>query len=363
MKKLLLLLSLLLSGLCMQAQSSEAIELPIAQVDGAIFYSNPAYSSEGAYDYYIGFSGQGGNLPWFELDVFMPTSEGITPGTYTQANEQIGDVLLIQSEQDYYYAQAGYDMYAFSNVTMTISDHGDGLYEFEFQGTAADGQTYHFDVFGTCKVTEYSDIDSSGGEGGGTPAVEGDYHYEKEDKVTINTHFSKVMATDKYVEENNIYWIKLNTDPLNEAKDTYQSELYFITETPGDIPAGTYPINFTQNNETFLASYGATASGADYPCYIQTRDADDVIIADWYYVDGAITVGYTEAKELYLIGNATSYHGSKIHFTAGPVPEGADGIGTVLAPTVQSGTHKFVTREGVRLQQPGAVLDMQGVRR
>lgn len=359
MKKLILLLNLVLSVLTLQAQTADVIELPIAQVDGAIFYSNPAYSSEGAYDYYIGFSAEGGKLPWFELDVFMPTNEGITPGTYMLEEGQIGDVLLLQTEQDKFYAQAGYDLYAFGSATMTISDHGDGLYEFEFRGTDANGKSYHFDVYGTCEITEYSGTDSSGDDNDSSK----DYHYESTDKVNINTHFSKVKATDMYVKDNDIYWIKLNSDPINDAKDTYQSELYFITETEGDIPAGTYPINFTENNETFLASYGATASGADYPCYIQTRDADDYIIADWYFVDGAITVGYTDKDELYLIGNATSFHGSKIHFTAGPVPEGADGIGTVLAPTTVVGTHKIMTREGVRLQQSSGVLDLQGVRR
>ncbi|MCQ2266899.1 MAG: hypothetical protein MJZ40_04225 [Bacteroidaceae bacterium] len=67
MKKLILLLNLVLSVLTLQAQTADVIELSIAQVDGANFYSNPAYSSEGAYDYFIDFRQRAASCPGLNL--------------------------------------------------------------------------------------------------------------------------------------------------------------------------------------------------------------------------------------------------------------------------------------------------------
>lgn len=335
--------------------SAQVVELPITKVDGAIFYSHSDFSSPGAYDYYLGFSGSGDyGFPIFEMDVFMPTNQGLTAGTYTMADHKIGDILLIQNMDDYGYVSNNYDPYGFSEATMTITDMGKNIWQFEFSGTDAEGRQYHFLISGAVTYNEIKD-----GNGNSQPEVT--YKYEPTQATTMNITFDRMEWNTSYIKDYHILDMTLYSSQKTANNRNYKAQIYFLTDTAA-VPAGTYPINDSNQLNTFMASVGCstTSNSLDYPSYLQTYNPD-YVFDSWYMVGGSLSFGFTAEGKMTLTGSATTYNGSTININyMGDAPTG---VRNILTDKSQETPRKLLTPDGnLRLNAHGREYNVNGVR-
>lgn len=366
MKHIYTLLLTILGLAATVPMKAETTELAVKSVQGITFYSAPIYSSEGAYDFMVYFQGEdngsGYAFPYVGIDLLMPTDKGLTAGTYSLSASTIRYVDLIRDETEYQYALLGYSMYEFSEANLVISEIGLNTFKFQFEASTTDGQNFRFETTGS---GDFQEDDSNGtteggGGGGGSTEITPDYHYETQAPTNFTVNFTKgELDTSYYADYGLIRFILSTTEP-NSDGHTYKSELYFFPAS-NMLETGTYPLTFDNQLNTFQASYGATPSGRDYPCYLQTRNSDDYIINDWYYVNGYISIGPDPEGNLYLAGDVVSYGGSKIHFNYGNIPAG---IGAVLRNEATPTLPRKVLHNGRTLiETPPHTFDLQGIRR
>lgn len=357
MKRFILMLTVALLSVNLASAQSEAVTIPVTKIAGVQFFSHSDFSSPGAYYYYIGFQGNGEyNYPWVGMIVYMPTDKGLTEGTYTLASDKMQDVMLVQNDEDYSAAYYGYDPYGFTEAELTITSLGGSQWKFAFTGTDANSVQYQFELSGAVSIEI---IDEGEGGGEGDRPQQTDYHYESTTVSTLDVNFTRNDIYTGYVKEYNLISFTLYSEPFDEKGNIYKSELYLFTNQE-EVPAVTCPIDFSGKYNTYMASYGVTATGADYPSYLQVRDKADYIIGDWYYVGGDITTGYDAEGKLYMAGSALTYNGSRVNFTYGNVPVG---ISTVLAPAKSNAARKMLQRQGVIVSDGHRQFDLSGTLR
>lgn len=357
MKKLLLLA--FVSALTLSVKA-ETVNLDIHKLTGVVLYTNEAFSQPGAYDFCLGFESgiEGQDFPLLELDLFMPTTEGLQEGTYTLSADS--HILLMTSYSDYSMIYAGYDPYNFVSGTMVLTHNAGSNWTFDFTAIASDGKEYKFNCSGDVEV-ETNDYDPNGQQGGGEETT-GTYKYEPQEKTTMNLTFDEVDLYDGYVKNYNIYSITLDSHKANAQGRFFESELYFIT-SKNSIPAGTYPISDSGEANTFLASAGCSLTGTskDYPCYVRTYD-ETYVYDSWYLMSGNISVAYPSETTIRIEGHATTYNGSTVNFTY----EGAmsAGVHSVTVDSQETVAPKEILRGGaLRIHHKGKTYDATGVMR
>lgn len=312
MKKIFTLLTLIAAIATGAKAQNEPIDLDINRIDGCIFYSNSEYSQPGAYDYFFGFS-DNGSIPFMDIDIFMPTNQGISAGTYSIENGLLGDIVLILNDNEYNYAYSlGLYPHIFTEATMEVSDMGNGEWKFSFTGTTDKEEIFRFEATGTVEIKE----DNTGSEPTTT------YKYEPTQKSNIDITWTEADVYTDYVAEHGLIDIFFDSEQTDANGRNYEGETYFFT-SDYKIPAGTYPISFACTPGTFQASAGCstTSNSLDYPTFIRTYTTANVFDS-WYIVSGYITVGYDTNDQMYLFGHGKSYNGSDITFRYGTLPEG-----------------------------------------
>ena len=143
------------------------------------------------------------------------------------------------------------------------------------------------------------------GEGGGGDE-ELTYDYEP-DATNIDITFVAVEYAD-YTEDWGVVDIFLANDEDLDAADTWAALEFITSSFDGTIPAGTYPINDSEEEGTFIASPGGDDE-SDYPCYVGVPADEEGYYNPFYLVDGTVTISENGSIEV----NAESYWGSTIH--------------------------------------------------
>ncbi|MDR0828830.1 MAG: InlB B-repeat-containing protein [Prevotellaceae bacterium] len=125
-------------------------------------------------------------------------------------------------------------------------------------------------------------------------------NYDYEDTAATNITFS---GAGVYLQNDGVYYVQ-----IMNAQSTYLASLVVYPNSSGI--EGTYPINFSEEAGTVLASPGSVQAGyvsASFVGTIVSGGIDEV----WFLVGGSVTITATS-----ITVNATSYYGSTINITA-----------------------------------------------
>lgn len=332
------------------------IDLPIDHIDGVTLYTNEAYSHEGAWDYMFSISNSADEFgfPSMAFDIFMPSADSLTAGTYTIAKEQVDHIMLIRDYNDYIYYYYGYERYYFDSAEVTLTHNGGQSWTIDLTATDADGITYKAHVTGEINV-EVDDYDPNE-EPEEPQEPQTTYKWEPTEVTTIDVTFNSLDRSDAYVRDYNIVDFILDTDQTDAKGHRYTAHLYYWSAT-ADIPAGTYPINDSEELGTWLASVGCsiTSNSKDYPCYLNTYD-DTYTYDSWYMVDGTISISYNTQGQICLDGNAKTYNGSTILLHYNPGTEGLNHISS--ESTI---TRKYLKDRQLYIQHGCRTFNAQGI--
>lgn len=91
---------------------------------------------------------------------------------------------------------------------------------------------------------------------------------------------------------------------------------FFVEEADADIviPAGTYPIDYSEEYGTVLANSGVQ-SGYVYPSFFANMTEDGGLMASlWFFVSGSVTIENKDGK-LHLEVNGLNSYNQTIHIT------------------------------------------------
>lgn len=357
MKRLYTLL-LALMGISLGAVAEDYV-LPVERHDDVVYYTNPAFSQEGAYDYYFYFDcneteSNPMGMPIVAFDLLLPENKGLEPGVYTTATGRVfNEVVMILNDTDYMLYQNGYLSHADMDVTVTLErvENG-GPDDWTVTFYAIDGDdTYTFTQTGRfAVVTDDTDPYDQ----------QFTYRWEPTTATEMDITFDAPQVYD-YTSTYGILLVELDTDQTDANGLNYQSSIYIVSDTPR-VPAALYPINFTQAEGTVIASPGCTLDGStDYPSYLRTYDAQH-IYDTWYLIAGYINVTYDAQNAMALEGFAESYNGSHLTFRTANHASIA-GLGTVLADAPATATRKQLRDGRFEIRHAGRSFDALGIRR
>lgn len=349
MQRFYTLLSTLLLAITAMAQTPATTVLTIDECDPVTLYSDSYFSQPGAYDYYFFFYNSKGDYrwPWVAFDLFMPTDEGLTEGTYTMTAGTVNDeIVIVQNDDDYMWYQMQYLAYDITEATVKLTHNEGDNWTIDFSCVADDGVisfTY------TGDLTFEEDTTSPGG--GDEPTFT--YKYEPTGVETYNLTFDEITMTDWTDDGYDLVEFNLRgCHQVDKNGRAFEALLDFFTESP-DIPAGTYRIDFSEKLGTWLASYGCSVdhNSLDYPSYIRTYD-DEWYYETWYFDHGDMTIGRDDEGNYWIGGTAVTHNGSTVNLAAGNVPTG---INTVIADTdPQAGSRAKMLRHGDIIVRHGA---------
>lgn len=337
---------------------AEGQVLPITIADPVTLYTNPAYSSEGHYDYYFSFANSDDEFyfPMVFFDLYLPTPDGLEEGTYTMSGGTVDpNLMLMANYNDYVYYYYGYAAYEWTDATISLTKaEGDDMWTVDFSATSTDGYTYTFHFTGELPV-EVDDYDPDDQEP--EPEVEYTYDYEPLDPIKADIVFEAPDTYDGYVESNGIFDIYLDSKQKDANGRNYEARLYLLTSETKP-KADFYPVNASEAENTFLASKGCPAgSSNDQPCYFRTYD-ETYVYDSWYIVAGHITVSYDAEGKMALEGDVASRYGSEFHFTTANL--NAEGINSVLAESQDPRSSKYIRNGQVYIEGGHFLYNVKG---
>lgn len=177
------------------------------------------------------------------------------------------------------------------------------------------------------------------------------YNYDYEpDKVTTINYTASEYSVENYAEEYGVTYFFLNNNDYSLCLEYVSSTL-----KGNSLPAGTYNIDFSGEEETFSASVGGD-DYYDYGSYIaadfEEYEGELYYNSAYYLVSGTVTVSYDEEGTMTMVVNATTAKGStaKVTCTKKAAPAPGEGIDIVIADYKAT---SFTTAEGIKVAASG----------
>ena len=185
--------------------------------------------------------------------------------------------------------------------------------------------------------------------GGGGGEEELTYDYEP-DATTLDIDYAYMEYQD-YSEDYGVVWIVFGDEEDLETAPNWAVLEFITNEFNGAIPAGTYPINDTEEEGTFIASPGGDDE-SDYPSYIGV-DAGDGYYNPFYLVSGTVTI----AENGDITVKAASYYGSDItlRYTAGHQAIDNTVVRSDAVKTLKNGM-LFIEKNNTRYNANGQIV-------
>lgn len=294
------------------AQAATVLEVDAVSVVGYGLVEEEGYNPY--YEYQITLYNSVSDYPMLVLPIY-PETESLE-GTFSVADETLGFSYVILGEGEDDFDVVGED------GVLTVKKNGD---QYTFSGSftgSFEEQAYSFSVTQEVKIeSPYN------------------YDWEPDEKITINFtptdyEFQTEYEDEEYgtvnlIEENGIAMIYLyNND--------WEMDLEFNTDnsTLKQMPAGTYPINDSYEENTFTASVGGD-DWYDYGCFIATDFSDEGYGTSYYIVSGSVTVSYDEENNITITVKGTTAKGSTVNVTykgsGTPGPQPTPGHTIVMA--------------------------------
>ena len=252
----------------------------------------------------------------------------------------------------------------YNNVSFWMADEEDGGKVFEAFRVVCNSEE-EAPVVGdyvavTGKLTTYTKNDNvtpeieAGGSfeilsGGGGGEEELTYDYEP-DATTLDIDYAYMEYQD-YSEDYGVVWIVFGDEEDLETAPNWAILEFVTNEFNGAIPAGTYPINDTEEEGTFIASPGGDDE-SDYPSYVGV-DAGDGYYNPFYLVSGTVTI----AENGDITVKAASYYGSDItlRYTAGHQAIDNTVVRSDAVKTLKNGM-LFIEKNNTRYNANGQIV-------
>ena len=192
---------------------------------------------------------------------------------------------VIVSDSDGYY---DYPLYIVSGNVSLSKDNND-IFTAEVNATTAKGSTIHLTYQGTI----YEDDNTN----------DATYDYEPDQVTQVN--LNPIEANYLIVGENEGLLI-------NFYQDFEFSAGILLINNASVVPTGTFPINFTGENNTIVASIGGYSAYDEYSYVSQNSKKDSLYLCSYYLVEGSMTISKDKDGNYIVSMNATSAKGSTI---------------------------------------------------
>ncbi len=147
--------------------------------------------------------------------------------------------------------------------------------------------------------------------------------YDAEEPVEQLYNASDELAIEYDEQYGVIYFDVVDADHTNTV-----SLVFFVEETDADVilPAGTYPIDASQDYGTVLASDGYDGYYV-YPSLYGNINEDGNFLAPlWFLVGGEVEVKKLDDNQLYVEVNAVNSYNQEIHIVYDPTADGLENI-------------------------------------
>lgn len=284
----------------------EEVELAIDTV--VITYLRNESDSALNYHFYTlnFFSNSADNYPTVIVDAILPQPGQMVAGTYSWADSTLNSLALYQNQNDFESALWGGFPYIFTKYSLTLTEKTDSLWEYTMDIRDTIGSHYYFTLVQNPHVEIYPALDT-------IPEEDKPYIQESKEKTSKQWTFTTIEWNDSTVSKDGILGIKLYEGAWNVSNQQSMVELCLFTPT-SDVAAGTYPINDSEKDGTFMSSYGKFMN-VQFPCYAARFDYLMNVHAIWYLMDGTITIAYPQEGKMQITGDCTSYFGSSIQFS------------------------------------------------
>lgn len=306
------------------------------------YYSNPAYSQPGAYDYYFEMYNLADgemDFPYICFDLYLPTNTGLVAGTYSTTNGDLDGVMVMLEYYDYLYAMYNmpeYMSFIVAEAELTITEVSAGVYNLELIAADADGNTVTVVKNNVALDVEENEYD---------PSAEGDENDMQED-VTIDFATADIVSFEVDEEEGFAYVRLVKGDEMIAL---------LIYVSGNTLPAGTYTIDDSYAEGSVQP--GVIYDNSIYPSFYGTLDAEGYLVDIFLCVDGTVTVSYDANGELVLDIDATNTWGNSLHATLNGGAAAVDHVeaANAAAKAVRNG-QLVIIRNGVEYNANGAKL-------
>lgn len=302
-----------------------------------IHYANPMFSIKGHYDFFFnaGNIEDPDGMPWLYFHVYQRTNTGLVEGTYSFKEGNLSRVLVFLDMDDLNdYKKNGVNRHPITDATVTLKlsslnkpDAPIGtpkIWDIHFEGTADNGDIFSADITLNTDVgvtNDTKDPNVVGNGGSGVPVENPAFNLESSEAKNMNITFDQIEWNCQRALDWGMATIKLKKSTPESNGLNYVLYLDYLFAPSADLPkAGTYPMNATDNDDTFYASEGYT-SGTHIPSFLATTDGEE--FGDvWYLISGSISISYPSEGNIRFEGDLTSYKKSTLHFVyEGPVGE------------------------------------------
>lgn len=286
--------------------------------------------------YTFNFFSSKDDYPNVIVDAVLSDSMKLVAGTYTMAANQLSGITLFQNQSDFNEFFFGGQPYVFKTVSLTLKDAGNGKWTYSMFITDEIGSEYSFSFTQAPHIINYPEDNPEELNPEDQPFAD-----EQQTKVTITAALDSIIWKDETVTKDGILDIFLfqRTMDVNGLRAAMQLGMF---TTVSQVPAGTYPINGSEEDNTFSASVGRYGNIL-FPCYLTLVDKDNWVHAIWYIESGSITVAYDAKGNVMLSGECTTHFGSSIHFT---YKNAGEGIENTANGQQQNANSRKVLRDG-----------------
>lgn len=325
----------------------------VANMNFSATYVEAAYYgsyTEEVNDWVFFFVGNSSNILIY-ADVYGPADATHIDGTYSLSDGSIYEAFVVRAAADTVDVTSG---------TINVAHNNDGTYRFtvnlvgggetftltqDLEVEAYDYLYYMYYQYGFLDDLSMVDIylEDAGANpnpgGNDNPGTEtgGDYSWEPSAATTIN-----VVATDFQLQD--------YTDTYGEVLMVLQNSAYQLAiemflpalDANGNVPAGTYQINGSQDDNTVWASPGGDDQ-YDYGTFLAAGfNEQGYYTMAYYIVSGTVTVSYDANGNICVTLVGTSYNGSQITVTYGE----AAAPGESAVENVELGASSKLFRDG-----------------
>ena len=207
------------------------------------------------------------------------------------------------------YVEAEWQNYTIEKGELLVEHAKDGTITAVAKFIARNGVYYHVKM--TSEYNTHLDFDE--------PEEIIDRIYTTDDNVVI----------DNQSDNNGFIYLEINA-----ADDSDQAAFFFYVEEADEdivIPAGVYPIDYSEEYGTVAANQGVQGNGV-WPSYYARKAEGGFAVPLWLLVDGTVEVTKTEDGYPYLEVNAVNSYGVEVHIVYDGTPVGS-GVENTELPT------------------------------
>ena len=207
------------------------------------------------------------------------------------------------------YVESEWQNYTIEKGELLVEHAKDGTITAVAKFIARNGVYYHVKM--TSEYNTHLDFDE--------PEEIIDRIYTTEDNVVI----------DNQSDNNGFIYLEINA-----ADDSDQAAFFFYVEEADEdivIPAGVYPIDYSEEYGTVAANQGVQGNGV-WPSYYARKAEGGFAVPLWLLVDGTVEVTKTEDGYPYLEVNAVNSYGVEVHIVYDGTPVGS-GVENTELPT------------------------------